>query len=237
MFKKKNEEKDLVSPDYASLYINNMKRLYSIVGLKLDDNDKEVLTNEYNTALDYFKNYMEAHFSDEILVNENSLSINEEDMLANATDATKRLFLKPLFSSLIYINKDNSYAHMHTDGCNVTEMEGMESIKGLNPLLAKRKINNIFNGLSIVEAGALLQQMSLLEKESELREEIEKNSIRENIRSMFFKCIIYRILDSNSPQRITRARLFADSYNVPFDFTGYEEKVEHKLVKSPDNIW
>lgn len=238
LFKKKEDKKsnldDILARD-MEIYLGRMKDIYFINGMKFESEDRESCIVEYSNALSYFQGYLENKFDDATLESGNALNINEEEMLGKAPKYAQRLFQKPKYSGLIYINSSDTYAHMHTDGENVTGVEGVQSIKGLDPKLQKEKINNIFNGMTVEEAAALLTQMRLVQKEnSELYRAIYVYHVREEIRKSFYNDIIYAILKSNSQMKVTRARLFADTYGVDFDFIGYEKEDSKELKKKID---
>lgn len=227
-----NDNKEVVEDKNIKLYLSYMKEFYGLIGLSLDEEDKVKLTDEFNNSLNYFVSYLENTFSDDVLVGSNSISIDEDAMLMGASNEAKNLFCKHKYNKLIYINSSDTYPHMHTDGEYVVEMEGVHTIKGLNQTLQKNSINQIFNGLTIPEAAALLEQMRLLGKDGELRQAIATHNVLEMVRRLFYNAIISKVLDSESKMKVTRARLFADTFGVKYDFSKYEnEDVKYTLKK------
>lgn len=227
-----NVNKEVIEDSNIKLYLSYMKDFYGLIGLRLDEEDKVKLTDKFNNSLNYFVSYLENTFSDDILVGSNSVCIDEDNMLTGASKDAKNLFCRHKYNMLIYINSSDTYPHMHTDGERVVEMEGVHTIKGLNHTLQNNSINKIFTGLTVSEAAALLEQMHLLSKDGELKKSIATHNVLEAVRRLFYNAIISKVLDSDSKMKVARARLFADTFGVKYDFSKYEnEEVSYTLKK------
>ncbi len=179
----------------------------------------------YNAAM-HFVNYLETTYSDVAFENENVINLNLEEMLENADDTTRGLFFKPKFPALIYINDSRYFTHFHTDGDIVIESEGVEALPGLSRVLARNKINKLFEGLTPIEVRELLKQMSIYPKDTELDKAIDDYGERSTINQSFLKAVIYLLLIRRSSYGIKRARLFADSLGIYFDFKPFEKSEE-----------
>lgn len=223
---------DMVMDKNTKDYLGYLKDIYSISGLKFTEEDKESSKDDFVRAVDYFKGYMESTFSDEVLLNGNDISINEEDMLRKADGSSRNLFVKPLYRDIIYLCDSVSFSHIHTNGSNVVEAEGIKAMRGLKRELLDVDIDSMFKGLTVVQAAALLTQMGLLETESELNREISRVRFCEQMRKILFNSIVYSILDSDSELRVNRARLFADTFGANFSFGQVEREIdEQKKLK------
>lgn len=216
--------------NYAEEYIKYMGK---IRGIDNPTDDKEFYQKNagpfYNSAM-YFVNYLENTFSDELMASETPIDIDLNDMLQGADDKTKNLFLTPKYPGLIYL-KDNRYStHFHTDGSIIYEAEGVDILPGLSSILATDKINKAFNGLTPIEARALLQQMNIYPKNTELDQTITAVKERKVVTDSFLKSIICLLLLRTNKYSLKRARLFADSLGIYFNFEPFE-KEENNILK------
>lgn len=217
----------------ASYYINYQGKLRGIEN-PLDNKEfyEEMAGPFYNSAM-HFVNYLENTYTDDILTNDEVIDIDLNKMLEGASNTVIELFSSPTFPNLIYINSTYS-THFHTDGNTIYDAENIQVLPGLSSMLANQKINKIFNGLTPIEARELLKQMSIYptDKNQELDIVIDNYRERKNVQSAFYKSIICLLLIRRSNYGIKRARLFADSLGIPFDFTPFEKKEEQILKKS-----
>lgn len=216
---------------YAEEYIKYMGK---IRGIDNPVEDKEFYQKYaspfYNSAM-YFVNYLENNISNEQLVAETPIEIDFKTMLDNADDQAKNLFLAPKYPGLIYL-KDNRYSsHFHTDGTIIYEAEGIDILPGLSRILATEKINKVFNGLTPVEARALLQQMGIYPKNTELDQTITAVKERKVVTDSFLNGIICLLLIKNNKYSVKRARLFADSLGIYFNFEPFEKEDKNTLKK------
>ncbi len=236
--KKKNEEVLPINVEKTELsigdrYLDCANRYIAYQGkLRCVDNpldDKEFYQKWagcfYNAAM-HFVNYLETTYPDASFENDNVINLDLEDMLENADDTTKGLFFKPKFRELIYINDCKYFTHFHTDGNVVFEAEGVEALPGLSRVLANNKINKLFEGLTPIEVRELLKQMNIYPKDTELDKVIDDYYERLTINQSFLKAVIYLLLIRRSSYGVKRARLFADSLGIYFDFKPFEKSEE-----------
>lgn len=239
--KKKNEKQEVIKKrplsigemylecvDYYIAYQGKLR------GIENPIHDKEFYQEWaapfYNSAM-HFVNYLENQYPDQSLTEDIVIDFNLEEMLENADETAKTLFNKPLFPGLIYINDKQYSTHFHTNGDVIVDTEGIQVLPGLSNLLANDKINKLFNGLNPIEARALLKQMGIYPKDTELDSVISDYYERETINKGFLKSIICLLLIRRSEYGIKRARLFADSLGIYFDFEPFEKKTEYSLKK------
>lgn len=210
----------------AGHYISYQGKLRGIEN-PLQDNDfyQEWAGPFYNSAM-HFVNYLENTYTDEMLSNEEVIDLDLNKMLENATDTTVELFSEPKYPGLVYLNDSLYSTHFHIDGDTIYEAEGIQVLPGLSNVLANEKINKLFVGLTPTEAKELLKQMGIYPKDTELDLVIEDYKERKNIQLNFLKSVICLLLIRRSNYGITRARLFADSLNIPFNFAPFEMKQE-----------
>lgn len=229
---KKNTSIGEMYLEYANYYIAYQGKLRGIDN-PLDDKEfyQEWATPFYNSAM-YFVNYLENKYPDQVLTNDEVINLDLADMIENADDDAKALFSKPKFPNLIYLNDSQYSTHFHTDGETVYEAEGVQVLPGLSRLLANEKINKLFNGLNPIEVRELLKQMDIYPKDTELDQVINSYRELETINIGFLKSIICLLLIRRSDFGIKRARLFADSLGIYFDFEPFEKKDEHSLKKN-----
>lgn len=185
----------------------------------------------YNSAM-HFVNFLEGTYNDESLCGDEVFEIDINKMLENADNKTLELFSNPKYPELIYLNDGLYSTHFHTDGQKIYETENIQVLPGLSSCLANDKINKLFNGLNPVEARELLKQMRIYPNDTELDLVIDDYMERKNIQYSFYKSIICLLLIRRSNYGIKRARLFADSLDVPFDFTPFERDLEQIQKKT-----
>ncbi len=231
-FKKKDKKEktidDIIENDVA-IYLQYIKDINFMSQAFLSADYKKILASNYVGSINCFVQYLEVTFDDGTLSAGNVLTIDENEMLTSVPDCAKELFLPPAIQDLIYINEPNDYAHMHTENGKVVEMESVHTLRGLDPILRNVKINSLFNGMSVDEAYALLNQMGLVNNgNSELERMLFVYKVKKQIRRLFLRDIIYKLLSRETEMSIVRARLFADTYQVDFDFSYYELKLEEQ---------
>ena len=215
----------------ASYYIKYQGKVHNIENpLENDEFYREWATPFYNSAM-YFVNYMENNYPDSVLVDDDVLDLDLSEMLEGADSTAKDLFFKPKFPELIYINESLYSTHLHTDGDVVFEAESIEVLPGLSKALANQKINKLFNGLTPIEVKELLKQMNIYPKDSELDQVISYYKEKEFVNYNFLKSIVCLLLIRRSNYDVKRARLFADSLGIYFDFAPFEKEQTHTLKK------
>lgn len=215
----------------ANTYINYYGKLKGIEN-PVDNKEfyQEMAGPFYNSAM-HFVNYLENSYTDEILNQDQVINLDLNKMLEGADDTTLGLFNKPTFPSLIYINDGQYSTHFHTDGNVIFEAEGIEVLPGLSYALANQKINKLFNGLTPIEVRELLKQMNIYPKDTELDKVIDDYKERLKIHESFLISIICLLLIRRNGYGIKRARLFADSLGISFDFEPFEKKDEYTLKR------
>lgn len=227
----KNELNELYLANLSE-YIRFSKELMK--PLSYDKDSQEYDVKQYNEAINYIVDYLRNNFSDEQLKNGASLEIDINSLLSGTKNIVMYNILEPQFRDLIYIISESSYPHFHTDGKCVIEAEGINYLPGLDGYLRQPKINDMFKGMEIMEARAMLKQMRLLPPLNNLESEI---NIYENMKSIhrhFILSVVYILLMSKEPSDVVRARLFAASFNVDFDFAPYDKdpkQDDKKLMK------
>lgn len=222
--------------EYANYYIAYQGKIRGIDN-PLDDKEfyQEWAAPFYNSAM-YFVEYLENKYPDQVLEADDVIQLNLADMLENADDTTRNLFNKPKFPNLIYLNDSLYSTHFHTDGDTIYEAEGIQVLPRLGMALANEKINKLFNGLTPIEARELLIQMNIYPKNTELDQVINNYSEREVINRSFLKSIICLLLIRRSSYGIKRARLFADSLGILFNFEPFEKQDIHNKKLEKTNL-
>lgn len=216
----------------AAYYINYQGKLKGVEN-PVDNKEfyAEVAGPFYTSAM-HFVNYLENTYTDETLTNDEVINLDLEKMIEGANEVTLSLFNSPKYPGLVYLNDKMYTTHFHTDGDTIYEAEGIQTLPGLSSLLANEKINKAFYGLTLVEARELLKQMDIYPQNTELDSVIENYRERKNIQYSFYKSIICLLLLRRSNYGIKRARLFADSLGVTFDFTPFEKEIERIYNKT-----
>ena len=211
-------------------YVNYQGKLRNIENPT--DNKKfyeEIVSPFYNSAM-HFVNYLESTYTDDTLNNDEVIELDLNKMIDGANKTVLQLFSSPTFPDLIYINSIYS-THFHTDGNHIIDTEGVEVLPGLSSIIANKKINKIFNGLTPIEARELLKQMNIYPSSTELDEVINIYREKQKIQQVFYKSIICLLLIRKNNYAIKRARLFADNLGVPFDFSYFEKELEQRKLK------
>lgn len=249
LFGKKKKEKDNTERDIieketmvnpSDIYIKNVNEYVSYYG-KLLNVDKPLEDFEfykkyavpyYNSAMNIV-NFVGDKYPDEVLDNDDVIEFDYEGLVNQMNSETKSLFFKPNFPDLIYINESKYYTHFHVQNNIVTDAEGVEVLPGLSYSLANQKINRLFEGLSVIELRDLLFQMGILPKDSELQRVIDINKELTYYNKKFLESVVALFLVVHRTKyAVKRARFFADSLGIDFDFSHFEKKEENqkKLV-------
>lgn len=236
---KKKGEKKMTPLDLAEeKYLQNMKEyviynesFYRRLHLP-DEGRQEKLMAEYNNAVSEIVNYLLAKFPESSLNGNNSVEIELIDMNENLSNSTFNMLRVPSYPDIIDIKRGSYPTHFHVKGQFIEEAEEVECLKGLNYLLRNGKINKIFKGLTVKEARSLLDQMNILPKDNELDQVIINHDERTKLYYNFIRSIIYSLLTkAKSTADIRRARLFAASFDVDFDFEPYEAFINEQEKK------
>ena len=216
---------------YADNYIKYQGQIRGIDN-PLDDKDfyQKFAGPFYNAAM-YFVNYLESNISEEELNEDKPIDFDFEKMLDTADEEARNFFRATMYPNLIYLNDSKYSTHFHTDGEIIYEAEGIQVLPGLSGLLANERINKIFIGLTPREAKALLQQMGIYPKNTELDKVIKAVEERMFINTSFKKAIICLLLIKNNKYSLKRARLFADRLGIYFDFEPFEKEDKNILKK------
>ena len=226
-----------IADNLPMLYLNNLTRYTNYIAKKEGikrPSDNEIFFNkcaeDYYKYANYFVEYIREKFPDTIFMREcNTLYINIEEMLADAPLEAKDLFLGPKYPKLIYIGSNTHSAHIHTYNSKIEEAENIECLPGLSDLLISPKINKLFNGLSICEGHALLKQMKILPKDSELSLIVKSYEEFDKVHLDFMNSIIYLLLLNKNKYSVLRTKFFADTFNIEFDFSSFEKNDEKVL--------
>ncbi len=232
-FKKKTTTDNVLQTYYLehiSEYVRFSKEIMK--PLSYDKENQEYDIKCYTNAIEHIITYLRNAFSSETLQSGNVLEIDVNKMCEGIDNAVIYSIYKPKFRDLIYIISEEKYPHFHTNGNVVVEAEGIHTMLGLNPNLRKIKINGMFEGLDLIEARDLLKQMQILPKGNNLEKEINFYEQSGIIHRDFILSVVYNLLMSGDQDDVIRARLFADSFGIKFNFTPYEEKDakdSHKL--------
>lgn len=224
------------------LYIKNISQYVFLSKemmkpLSYDDEDKENDKQSYIETVEHIVSYLRNTFTSEVLKSGNSLEIDKNEMCKDINNSVIYSIREPEFRDIIYIIEETKYPHFHTNGSVIVEAEGVHCLPGLNRELCKPKINNIFEGMEVTEARAMLNQMRLLPRGNNLEREIFIHDLAMSMHKGLLLSIIYNLLMTRDADDILRARLFASSFGVDFDFTPYEEKEQNtgkKLNKKID---
>lgn len=239
MFKffSKNNENILQKLNF--LYIENINEYVEYVGSSVNiSNVKknnvffEEKKQEYVKAVLHFANYLKIKYSDSFLSQDPVINLELDEITKNIDRIAATLFFAPTYPDLIYICRGSyNSAHLHIKNDHVEEAEHLDLLPGLNKILAQNhNFNKIFRGFSVIEVKAFLEQMHILPKDSELERVIYDYNIRNLIHENFFKSIIYVLLMDNNQYALKRARLFADSLDVKFNFEPYSFMDEGKKL-------
>ncbi len=231
--KKKKEDVIQVKPLEASdIYMRNINEYVEYYGKlmdvknPLDDMEfyERIAVPYYNAAMNIV-NFVNDNYSDEMISSGEVVDFDINGLINQMTDDTKRLFFKPNFPSLIYIDEGRYFTHFHVQDDKVYEAEGVEVLPGLSRTLANEKINRLFEGLSPVEVRDLLQQMSILPRNTELEKVIKNYNELVYLNKRFLESVIcLLIVVQRNKYSMSKARFLADSLGIYFDFSILEQK-------------
>lgn len=239
--KNKNNDCSIQKPLYPSdIYIRNVNEYVTYYGnllgvekpLENSEFYKKYAVPYYNSAMNIV-NFVSDKYPDDVLASDDAIDFDYDGLVSQMDDETKSLFFKPNFPELIYINESKYYTHFHIQDNIVADAEGVEVLPGLSYTLANQKINRLFEGLNVCELRDLLFQMGILPKESELQRVVDINRELSYHNKKFLESVIALFLVVHKTQyAVKRARLFADSLGIDFDFSPFEKKEDNhkKLV-------
>lgn len=232
-FRSKSKQSKIEKKQFsiANLYLDIVSEYIdykgSLEGIKDASKNQEYFEKEgsiYYKAACYFSNYMREKFPDSLLDSDEVLEIDIEDMKMGMDEHAAQFFYPPTYPSIIYIDDTRFSTHFHISDEVVVGAENVEVLPGISRVIANEKINKLFEGLTVSELKALLSQMHVLPKGSQLEDTIVNHNVLQIIHGNFFKCVIYLILIDRSRNAVKRARLFADSMGVDFDFAPYDAR-------------
>ncbi len=186
----------------------------------------------YYNAATQIADYLKEKYPDTVFSSEDVITLDVDDMIQAMNDETKEFFLKPKYPNLIYIDNTRYFTHFHVQDGVVFETEGIEALPGLSRTLANTKINKLFNGLNVTEVKDLLKQMNILPENTELEGCITMHKKLNQLNEKFLESVVCLLLIlSKNNSTIARARLFADSMGIYFDFQPFEVEMnpEKKL--------
>lgn len=236
--KKSKKEEDVKEKvvSASDIYIRNVEEYIIYYGkmmmVKNPLDDKEFYEKYavfyYRAAMEIVE-FINENYPDSKFVGDEVIDFDYEGLLEKMRDETKSLFFKPNFPELIYIDAGRYSTHFHVQEDKVCEAEFVQVLPGLSRSLANEKINKLFTGLGVVELRDLLVQMNILPKDSELEETIEKHRELSRLNDKFLESVIALLLVVDRGRcTLKRARLFADSLGINFNFKPFEELEERK---------
>lgn len=231
LFRKRNTIKngDVKNNDLQNSYLENISRYirYSreiMKPLSYDKDNQEYDIKSYTETINHLVEYLRSTFTTDVLKDGSSLELDVKKMCEGIDNAVIYSLYEPKFRDIIYILSEEKYPHFHTNGKYVLSAEGINCMPGLNVNLRKYRINEIFEGFDMFEARDLLRQMKLLPPNNNLEREIHLYEQATMIHKDFILSVVYNLLMSGEADDIVRARLFADSFGIDFDFKPYEGK-------------
>jgi hypothetical protein len=235
--KEETKQKSMLTP--SDIYIKNIYEYVNYHGKKIgmenpSDNIeffKKMAAPYYNTAMNIVK-YVTEKYTDDILNTDEVIEFDYDDFIKMMDEETKSFFFPPNYPSLIYIDASRFTTYFHVANNVISESENIEVLPGLSSALANKKINKLFNGLEIPEVRYLLLQMGILPNNTELEKVIIEHNEYVYLNKRYLESVVslFLILDRKNFS-LKRARLFADSLGISFDFSPFEQKefLEKKL--------
>lgn len=237
----KKKEQGNINPLYE-LYLKNISHYIFLSKeimkpISYNKDNQEYDKKCYVETVEHIVTYLRNTFTSEILKSGNNLEINVDEMCEGINNSVIYSLREPKYRDIIYIIEETKYPHFHTNGSVILESEGIDCLPGLNKELCKSKINGIFEGMEITEARAMLNQMRLLPRGNNLEKEIFIHDLLVSAHKGLILSIIYNLLMSEDYDDVVRARLFAATFGVDFDFTPYDKdnKLEDKKLKKEQN--
>lgn len=232
--KKKEQRKELTPIEILeNKYVDNLceyiefnEKYYEQFNIQRSEEQREKLVEEYNNAISEIVRYLLVKFPDSTFNSNLPAEIVVTDMYENLSSVAFNMLRIPSYPGIIDIIRGTYSTHFHTEGDRVTEAEEVQVLPGLLPSLRTEKINKIFKGLTVKETRDLLKQMHILPIANDLERVIKSYDDRNKVYKNFLRSVIYSLLSkAHTEADIKRARLFAASFDVDFDFTPYEALV------------
>ncbi len=236
LFKKKGQKKekeltpiDVLERKYLTNlgeYIEFNEKYFKEYDIDGSEERLNKLMQEYNGAVSEIVNYLLNKFPESSFNANSPLEIEVSDMFENLSDFTFNMLKIPKYPGIVDVLRGTYSTHFHTEGNKVVEAEEVQVLPGLLPSLQNQKINNLFTGLTIKETRDLLKQMRILPITNDLDKVITAYDERNKIYNNFLRSIIYSLLSkATNLADIKRARLFAASFDINFNFEPFENLV------------
>lgn len=232
-FKKKN---NVIIPQdrvLQSKYMEN-KDLYAFNIIQLMNEEcnissRTMLNNEYEELVNSFISELDEY------VDQNVFSTNMFEMFYE-NDNYKKEFLNKVFSAQkmkIFIDRNtingkvsvvfSSDAHFIVENNIIKKAVGIHSLLN-SDFFTDKNFDNIFVGKSIEWAYELLKAMKVLNKSSELEDELHRYKLKRDIQDKFFESVIYKLLldkSKNFEWQVKKATLVANYFGIDFNFYEY----------------
>ncbi len=208
-----------ISINSLSDYINYTKTF--IVPPKLFDAYYPNILEDYAHTIYKIITYLRTVLKKEMLTNETTFNLDINELIKSCCDKIHLPIIPPDYDSIIYLLGDSRPAHFHISEGKIEMAENLETLPELLPILTS-KINSFFQGLTVPEAQALLNQMRLLPKDNDFESSIEAFKKRQILHTKVILDICLSLLKTKDPDDLLRARIFISYFNIYFDFTPYE---------------
>lgn len=186
--------------------------------------ERENYLNKYVDAVIFVVNYLRNLFTNDKLDNNDDLFFDLNDMCNCAINGTRYIIEYPKLPDTIPLINETRMPqfHINVDDNTIDKAEYMIMLPNYNCTISDDKFCSFFKDLTVYEAKSLLEQMNLFPKNGLFDITIQFYDEEKVIHNNFFLNIIYMLLKTKNKYDVKRARIFADSLGIAFDFTPYE---------------
>ncbi len=182
--------------------------------------------NAIRSIVDYLQHLYHNKTQDDIVP-----EININDMSQGISDFIISLLPPQSINKLIYIINDKNSAHFHVNNNQVEIAENLCTLPSLNFKVRTINLDNIFTGLTIFQAYALLNQMNVLPPKNNLDKEIETYYKRVKLHILIIKDIVASLLLSPSKENYKIAQIFISYFDPDFNLPPYKTTIEENPKK------
>ncbi len=185
---------------------------------------------EYINAIKSIVNYLQSFYQNKT-DNELIPEINVDEMSQGIPRLIIHLLSSPSVNDIVYIIDDMNSAHFHVNN-NIVEMaENLCTLPGLNYEVRTIDLDDIFTGLTIFQARALLSQMNVLPPKNNLDQQINSYFQRVKLHHLIIKDIVSTLLISPNDENYKIAQIFISYFEPDFKLPPYKSPLEESPKK------
>lgn len=191
---------------------------------------QEIDSVEYINAIRNIANYLQSFYQNKT-DSEFIPELNVDDMSQGIPRLIIHLLASPSINDIIYIIDDMKSAHFHVNNNQIEMAENMCTLPGLNYEVRTINLDDVFTGLTIFQARALLSQMNILPPQNNLDQQINSYFQRVKLHHLIIKDIVSTLLISPNDENYKIAQIFISYFEPAFKLPPYKSPIEESSKK------